>query len=123
MVNATILIVDDDELLRISTRVLLEKQGYSVLEAFSGADALEISSKNDHAIDLLLTDIIMPDMDGGELAKKIAATRPGIRILFISGSPHSEIFERMRIQKDLVLIPKPFESADLLLAIRSALEG
>lgn len=121
--SSTILIADDDELLRISTRMLLEKQGYSVLEAFSGANALEISSKSDHAIDLLLTDIVMPDMDGGELAEKIATTRPGIRILFISGSPHAEIFERMRIQKDLVLIPKPFESADLLLAIRSALEG
>jgi CheY-like chemotaxis protein len=83
--SETILVVEDEDLVRAMTRRTLERTGYSVREARNGAEALEIARELGDALDLLVTDIVMPVMGGRELATTLQRERPGLRILFMSG--------------------------------------
>ena len=92
--SETILLVEDEVALRELTRSVLEESGYNVLEASSVEDALAIASRSQAVIDLLLTDVIMPGMSGGELAKQLLTTRPSLRVLFMSGYADETILDR-----------------------------
>ncbi len=81
----TLLLVEDEAAVRSSARRLLERQGYSVLEARHGADALRIVEESGRPIDLVVTDLVMPEMGGKELAERLRAHRPGLKVLFMSG--------------------------------------
>jgi two-component system, cell cycle sensor histidine kinase and response regulator CckA len=86
---ATVLIVEDEDEVRAFARDVLEMGGYAVLEAPSAARALEIGEAHTVAIDLLVTDVLMPGMTGPELARRLRARRPALRVLCMSGYPES----------------------------------
>ena len=83
--NETILLAEDDETLRTLTARILTAQGYKVLEASDGVEALRVAEKHRGTLDLLTTDMVMPSMGGSDLANELTARRPGIKVLFMSG--------------------------------------
>ncbi len=88
--SGTILVVDDVEVVRTFTAMVLKSQGYTVLEADRGFEALRIFSEQKDRIDLVLTDIRMPEMNGLELARQLTRYRPDIKVLFMSGYPSTD---------------------------------
>ncbi|MBK8960541.1 MAG: PAS domain S-box protein [Proteobacteria bacterium] len=114
--DETVLLVEDEAAVRKLTRELLEHQGYRVIEAADGVEALDLAARHAGVIDLLLTDVVMPRMKGPELAAKLAAARPGVRVLFMSG--HSE---RGGTPLPEVMI-KPFRPETLAKRVRDELD-
>src|SRR5437879_299240 len=82
---ATVLLVDDEDPVRLLVRTMLELDGYAVLEASDGAEAQDVADRHGGGIDLLVTDIMMPGINGYELAQRLVARRPEMKVLFISG--------------------------------------
>jgi PAS domain S-box-containing protein len=119
----TILLAEDEDAVRRLVRRILEMKGYTVLDARHGNDALAVSAHYPARIDLLLTDVIMPELGGRELVERMRQDRPGIRVLYMSGYTNSEIDRRGLLQPDTVFLHKPFSGSDLLLAVRSALDS
>lgn len=116
----TVLIADDEEPVRRVASRLLARNGYAVLEAASGAEALGMLAEGQGAIDLLVTDIIMPVMGGLELARRVAKDFPGLPILLISG--YSDTQEGAQaIPADLDLLQKPFSGSELTAAVARCL--
>ncbi len=115
----TILLVEDEESLRTLARNLLVENGYTVLEAGNGMEAIEISRKHTGPIHLLLTDVVMPGMSGESVAEKLAFLRPEIRVVYMSG--YTGFGERDLTDFDAVVIPKPFTRNVLLGKLRTAL--
>ena len=109
----TVLLVEDEPAVREITRRVLDRGGYRVLTAASGHDALALASEAGQ-IDVLLTDVIMPNMVGQELADRIRAQWPGIRVLFMSGYPKDILSDQGVLEPGLSLIQKPFSAAALL---------
>ena len=117
--RATILLVDDDEALRrFVWRILLE-QGFHVIQASDGAEALEAASAYDQPIDLVLTDVIMPKVNGLALARGLLQERPGIRVLYMSGYMEKSML--LAKHPESVLLQKPFTPATLIAAVRQVL--
>ncbi|MDB5102910.1 MAG: multi-sensor hybrid histidine kinase [Fibrobacteres bacterium] len=119
----TVLLVEDEETVRKFIRKVLEIQGYKVLESDNGGNALRLSEQcKDMAIDILLTDMIMPGMGGRELAERFCASRPQSRVLYMSGYTEDTIFNRNEeLQRGGHFIQKPFNPADLAKSVREAL--
>jgi len=115
----TILLVEDDRGLRMLVREILRIRGYTVLEADSPQHALQIASEHDGPIHLLLTDVVMPDMHGGELAERVRTIRNGIKILFMSGYADQDLDYHYPPSQ---LIEKPFPPDQLALRVREALD-
>ena len=102
---------------------VLKGQGYSILEASNGVEALNVVQKNENTkIDLLLTDVVMPLMGGRELADKLRAKRPGIKVLFTSGYTDEAIIRHGSLDPDTAFTQKPFSATDLALKVREVLE-
>jgi PAS domain S-box-containing protein len=120
-VRGTILVVEDDRLVRAGVRHILTEMGFTVLLAPGGADALRLCEEHPGHIDLLLTDILMPGMTGGELAREVAARLPGVRALFMSALPNDVLVEQGRIEAGQPSLQKPFSDEDLAAGIRAAL--
>jgi PAS domain S-box-containing protein len=119
-----ILLVEDEEPLRALVAHFLRHQGYTVLEAMSGAEALRIAEE--HAggrIDLLLTDVVMPQMSGRELADRIENSRPGLKVLFASGYTEDAIVRHGVLEPGVSFLQKPFSLATLGQKIREVLDG
>jgi two-component system cell cycle sensor histidine kinase/response regulator CckA len=110
--SETILLVEDEESLRTLTRTMLEQDGYTVLEASRGNEAIEIARLHGGPIDLLLTDIVMPGMNGHEVARSLAQVRPGIKVVYMSG--YSGFGHRGLAESEDILLPKPL-TRDVLL--------
>ncbi len=119
----TILLVEDDEQILELVRTMLEENGYLVLAASSPQEACTICEQHQSAIDLLITDVIMPLMNGKELQMRIAKKKPGIRTLFMSGYTADIIATRGFIAAGLNFISKPFTLQALTQKVREALEG
>ena len=118
-----ILVVEDEDLVRVFVKRALEDSGYQVVEASDGADALEVIGGTDAPIDLVLTDVLMPGMKGTELAEHVRAIAPEMPILFMSGYVRSEALDgSIRDNPDL-LLRKPFRTSDLRERVRAALDG
>jgi CheY-like chemotaxis protein len=116
--NQTILMVDDEDVLLTMGKTILSAYGYKVLTANSGQKALEIFSKKDPAIDLVVTDLVMPAMNGRELIEHIRKISPTTPILCTSG------FSRNSQQEDAVAyLAKPFTSQELLAKVKASLSG
>jgi len=111
----TILFVEDEETVRVLVAETLRAEGYTVVEAGSGAEAVRIAS-DEGAIDLLLTDVTLPGMDGHELAGRLAETRPGLRVVYTSGYPPRPGDPSPHLQK-------PYASADLAATVRRVLDA
>jgi CheY-like chemotaxis protein len=117
----TILLVEDEEGVRKFVRGMLEKQGYTVVEAPDSEAALAAVAQSADPIHLLLTDVIMPRMNGPELAERIAALRPGIKVLFMSGYTDRTIRLQDRMNDESMFIQKPFTPNALAQKVRELL--
>lgn len=119
--SETILLVDDDELVRNPIHRMLSQDGYTLLEAGSGEEALQVCAQYQDPIDLLVTDVMMPRMNGPELAEQLKILRPNVKVLYISGHPEraGELIARM--ESDAPLLPKPFAFESLLDNVRKVL--
>jgi two-component system, cell cycle sensor histidine kinase and response regulator CckA len=118
----TILLVEDEALLRTIISETLEEYGYRVFAAATPAEALTLSATKTETIDLLLTDVIMPGMNGRALAERITAQRPGIRVLFMSGYTDNAIVHHGVLDAGVHFMEKPVPTPTLLHAVREALE-
>ena len=121
--RGTVLLVEDNELVRTSGVRSLEALGYTVLSASSGQEALEIAARDDMPIDLLFTDVVMPGMSGRELAQALNAIRPDVRVLYASGFTENVIAHRGVLEPGVRLLAKPYDLETLAARIREALEG
>ena len=111
--TGTILVVEDEEMIREMTATMLERSGYQVLTARTPTEALSLCWSDERKIDLLLTDVVMPGMSGKELADKLERMRPGIRVLFMSGYTSNVIVHRGVLEEGVNFIPKPFSIEEL----------
>ncbi|MFI7542133.1 PAS domain S-box protein [Actinoplanes sp. NPDC049599] len=112
--GATILLVEDEEALRIATSRILVRAGYEVLTADGGAAALRLAQHHPAPIHLLLTDVIMPNMMGNEVATRVRALRPELPVLYMSGYAQPVLTENGTLQPGVIIIEKPFTRRDLL---------
>jgi two-component system cell cycle sensor histidine kinase/response regulator CckA len=117
----TILLVEDEESLRILTRTILEENGYSVLAAGEGNEALEIARQTTGTIHILLTDMVMPGMNGRQVAEILLPMRPRMKIVYMSG--YTGFHDRGFLEAGASLVPKPFTRDALLRKLRDALAG
>jgi CheY-like chemotaxis protein len=118
-----VLLVEDEDEVRALTRLVLEGCGYRVLEARHGAEALQISERHPERIDLLLTDVVMPGLGGREVADRLTAQRPGLKVLFLSGYTDDSVV-RHGVREDTVhFLQKPFTAVSLTRKMREVLDG
>ena len=118
----TVLLVDDDDDLRQVTARFITKSGYRVLTAAGGQEALDLAERHPDRIDCLVTDVVMPEMDGRQLAQRFRALRPDTKVVYISGYAEALIDDEGRsLEPGATIVPKPFTSADLQRALQVAL--
>jgi CheY-like chemotaxis protein len=121
-VSPTVLVVEDEDALRANIRRMLEREGYSVMEAANGVTALQLlEDASSQRIALVLTDLRMPIMDGRQLASALARRRPSLPIVFMSGFT-AQLMDLRLVSPSLAFLAKPFSHDDLLAAVRSQLE-
>ncbi len=120
--HETILLVEDEENLRRLARQSLETQGYRVIDAPDGAAAMKISQAHKGPIHLLLTDVIMPGMNGRELANQLSPTRPEMRVLYMSGYTENHIGHNGTLDQGITLLQKPFTLPALKAKVREVLD-
>jgi len=116
----TILLVEDEESVRTVARHVLQRHGYAVIETARPEDALALADGT-QAVDLLLTDIVMPGVGGRALAAQFTARRPGTRVLFMSGYPAAAIGRHQMLERGLAFLQKPFSAAALAEKVREVL--
>jgi signal transduction histidine kinase len=119
----TILIVEDEPAVRRMASRALRSQGYAVLEAANGAEALEVLSGAAGPVDLVLSDVVMPVLNGRELSERLAIDRPEVRVLFMSGYTDDDIVRRGLLQPGAPFLQKPFVPADLSRKVREVLDN
>ena len=119
----TVLLAEDEPLVRLLARRVLEQAGYKVLVAAGGSEALEAAEHFAGPIHLLLTDVVMPEMNGRVLAQRVTALRPAIRVLYMTGYADEAVAKHGVLDPGTALIQKPFTPAALARKVREALEG
>ena len=117
----TVLVVDDEEDLRDIMRRMLERKGFRALVAGDSQEAVAACRSHSGDIDVLLTDLGLPGVSGGDLAREAATLRPGMRIVYISGLPREVAVDKGLIAADARLVKKPFTSDVLVTSLRDAL--
>lgn len=120
--SETILLVEDDEQVRELARAVLTRQGYQIITAASGNDAIALLDGHEGAVDLLLTDVVMPEMSGKDLFDCLAATNPDLRVLYMSGYTDDVIAHRGVIDEGVNFIQKPFAVQALAAKVRHVLD-
>jgi two-component system cell cycle sensor histidine kinase/response regulator CckA len=120
-VPATILLIEDDDSVRALVREVLRRQGHRILEASRGVEALKICAAQGSPIDLLVTDRGLPDMSGREVARRLTALHPALRVLQISGYTSDHDFAPGEADSDVHFLQKPFTAAELTAAVRDLL--
>ncbi len=118
----TILLVEDQEEVRDLTRDLLQMRGYTVLEARNGAEAAQLSEHHGEVIHLLVTDVVMPQMSGRELADRLVSRRPDLKVLYMSGYTDEAIGPHGVLDPGVALLPKPFSPDALAQKVRDVLD-
>ncbi|HEV2233204.1 MAG TPA: response regulator [Terriglobia bacterium] len=119
----TVLVVEDEDTIRSLVGGILVSRGYTVLEASSGVEGLLICQKHPHTIHLLLTDVVMPQMSGPELAGKLASLRPETKVLFMSGYTNKAIGQDGLLDRNTAFIEKPFTPQALARKVREVLDA
>ncbi len=119
--SETVLVVEDQPAVLGVVRKILERLGYTVLSALTPGHAMELARENGSAIHLLITDVVMPEMNGRELAERLAAEHPDIPVLFMSGYAEDVIAERGVIEAGMHFVEKPFTAAVFAAKVRQAL--
>ncbi len=118
----TILVAEDDRAVRQLILRTLRDRGYAVLGASDAVEALSITDRHEGKIDLLLTDVVMPSMNGPELAARLRRSQPGVAVLYVSGHTRDAIAHRGVVEEGVYLLPKPFKSGDLARMVRRVLD-
>jgi len=118
----TILLVEDEPGVRQLVREMLLRLGYTILEAGSGAEALRLFEQHHGGIDLLLTDVIMPQMSGRDLAARLRAAQPTLKVLYMSGYTDDMLAHHGVLEPDVYLLPKPFAPDELGIKLREVLD-
>ncbi|MHB8398667.1 MAG: response regulator [Candidatus Limnocylindrales bacterium] len=121
--SETILLVEDEPSVRAFAQRALERQGYTVLAAENGAAALTLAASHGGPIALLVTDVIMPGLQGHELAEQLTAARPELRVLYVSGFTENSVIHHGVPDHDVAFLPKPFSADGLGSAVRAVLDG
>jgi two-component system, cell cycle sensor histidine kinase and response regulator CckA len=119
----TILLIEDEEHVRVVSRAILARNGYNVVEVGSPSEAVEVCSKPSSPIHLVLTDVVMPQMSGPELAKRLRSLRPEIKVLFMSGYTDDTIIRHGMLDPKTRFLQKPLTPEDLLRKVREVLDG
>jgi CheY-like chemotaxis protein len=120
----TILVVEDEPTLRALVRKVLERGGYEVIEAFSGVAALELWSKTKPHVDLLLTDMVMPDgISGMQLAEKLKKDNPGLKVIFTTGYSAELMGKDFEIEEGVNFLQKPYSPQKLTQTVRNRLQS
>jgi two-component system, cell cycle sensor histidine kinase and response regulator CckA len=119
----TILLVEDEEPLRKVVIELLTQIGYNVLSASNGREAMRVAEAHPDKIHLLITDVLMPEIDGPELAKALCALRPDLKVIYISGYTDTSLAPEGVLPAGTVLVNKPFSVRVLSAKMREVLDG
>jgi PAS domain S-box-containing protein len=119
----TVLVVEDEDSVRELVRQILEDHGHAVLTARHGRDAMLIAERYERPIDLLVTDVVMPEMGGGELVERLVARRPTLKVLYISGYTDDELLRRGVPGAPASFLHKPFTTDELMRQVREVLEA
>jgi two-component system, cell cycle sensor histidine kinase and response regulator CckA len=119
----TILLVDDQEMVREMTRSVLDEEGYQVLVAADGDEALRLSEAFSGAIDLVITDVVMPGLSGPETVDRVRAVRPDARVIFVSGYTADALGEKSNLGPGTRFLQKPFKPDELAATVRAVLDG
>jgi two-component system cell cycle sensor histidine kinase/response regulator CckA len=117
----TVLVVDDEEGLRSLVCRTLKAEGYGILEASHGAEALEVLERASEPVDLVVTDVVMPGMDGRELGRRLTQRWPTIPILYISAYDVNDIFRRGSPRSSAPFLQKPFPAEGLITRVQELL--
>ena len=120
--NETILVVEDEPNVLALARRFLTRLGYQVLAASNGMDALKVHESHPDVVSMVITDVVMPQMDGQELAQRLSARRPGLKVLFTSGYPNDVIAGYGVLPEEANFLQKPFTGADLARRVRALLD-
>lgn len=118
----TVLLAEDEDMLRVLARRILESVGYVVFEASNGREGLEFCRNHEGQIDLLVTDVVMPELGGRELAEGALILRPNLKVLFISGHTQDVVL-KAGVQKGAAFLQKPFTPAVLAQKVRETLDS
>jgi CheY-like chemotaxis protein len=119
--SETVLLVEDEAMVRRFARRVLQSQGYTILEARDGEEAMAIAERTEGPIDVLVTDVVMPGMSGRELAVELVRRRPGLRVLYMSGYTDDAIAEHGVLEPGISLVEKPFTRDGLAAMLRKVL--
>jgi len=117
-----VLIVENEGAIRNLVQMALERHGYHILAAESGADALRVADDHQGHIHLLITDVVMPDMNGPEIAKRLTVTRPGLTTLFMSGYMDDALGDLGLAPEHMDFLQKPFSPRLLASKVREILD-
>jgi len=121
--SETLLVVEDEGVVRSLIVELLQRFGYEVLQAETAREALELCAGHDGRIDLLVTDVVMPGMDGVELAEAVTTMKPDIEVLYVSGYTDRNLAFRGRVEEDVRYLQKPFDVQEFIAVIREILDA
>ncbi len=121
--NETLLLVEDDASVRELVQLVLQEQGYSVLEAEDGQEALRLAAGHSGPVHLLLVDMVMPGMNGVSVAERLARTHPGLKTLFMSGYTDGATTHQDMLKPDAAFLQKPFSSMALVRKVRQVLDA
>jgi len=119
----TVLLVEDEEMIRNLVQKVLKANGYTVLVAANGRDAERVAGQHDGRIHLLVTDVVMPGMNGREVAQRLAALRAGIQVLYLSGYTDDAIVHHGVLEPGVAFLQKPFTPAVLGRKVREVLDA
>jgi two-component system, cell cycle sensor histidine kinase and response regulator CckA len=121
--RGTVLLVEDEDAVRSFAARALGQRGYNVLQASTGAEALEVFNGYDGEVDLVVSDVVMPEMDGPTLMKHLRADHPDLKIIFISGYAEDSFRRNLSDKDDFMFLQKPFDLKELAAAVKAALQG
>ena len=116
-----VLVVEDDDQVRAFIRTLLGNNGYTVLEARTGLEGLAIAEKEGSQVDLLLSDMLLPELSGFDLAQRVIERNPGIKVLFMTGYVEGDIVQRCISELGASFLDKPFQPTALLARVENAI--
>jgi CheY-like chemotaxis protein len=121
--HETVLVAEDEDGVRELLRKVLAEHGHRVLEARHGRDALLVAERYEGPVDLLITDVVMPELGGSELAERLSARHPGLKVLYISGYTNDEVVRRGVSRTAVHFLQKPFSSQELMRKVREVLDA
>jgi two-component system, cell cycle sensor histidine kinase and response regulator CckA len=119
----TVIVAEDEDVTRRLVSRLLEHEGYRILEARNGVEALRMAQQASPRLRLVVTDVVMPGMDGWELGRRLAIDCPAVQVLYMSAYPREDIFHRGAPSETTPFLEKPFSPEGFLEMVRSLIEG